>query len=70
VVELVDWWSKSVVELEAFLRSRGVVMDLGGEGEGPLDKATLVDIAMAIAAEEQQEQQGEGGEEGGWVEAP
>jgi hypothetical protein len=43
----VDWASKSVVELEAFLRSRGV--DPGGQ----CDRATLVEIAMAIAAEEE-----------------
>jgi hypothetical protein len=52
----VDWSSKSVVELEAFLRSRGV--NLGGE----CDKATLVEAASAIAAEEegQHEQQKQG----------
>jgi hypothetical protein len=42
------------VELEAFLRSRGV--DLGGEGH--IDRATLVEIVTAIAVEEQREQQG------------
>jgi hypothetical protein len=65
-----DWSSKSVVELEAFLRSRGVV--LGGEGEGQLDKPTLVEIATTIAAEEEEQGgQGRGTLEGGaWVEAP
>jgi hypothetical protein len=59
-VGAMDWSSKSVVELDAFLRSRGV--DLGGEGEGQPDKATLVEIVMAIAADEQeQEQQGHQG---------
>jgi hypothetical protein len=69
VVE-VDWSSQSVVELEAFLRSRGV--DLGGDGAGQLDKATLVEIAMAIAAEEEQQGgQGRGSTDGGgWVGAP
>jgi hypothetical protein len=50
VVEAVDWWSRSVGELEAFLRSRG--MELEGEGGAQLDKATLVQAAVAIAAEE------------------
>jgi hypothetical protein len=69
-VEVVNWSSKSVVELEAFLRSRGV--DLTGGGQ--LDRATLVEIVMAVAAEEEEEHERgrgrEGGEKGGWVEAP
>jgi tetratricopeptide (TPR) repeat protein len=56
-VGAVDWPSKSVVELEAFLRSRG--MELGGKGGGQLDRATLVQVAIAIAAEEE-EQGGKG----------
>jgi hypothetical protein len=51
----VDWSSKSVMELEAFLRSRGV--DLGKEGEGQPDEAMLVELATAIAADEQEQQQ-------------
>jgi hypothetical protein len=51
----VDWASKSVVELEAFLRSQGVDLDLGGEGQ--LDRATLVEIVVAIVVE----QEGQGG---------
>jgi hypothetical protein len=54
VAEAVEWSSMSVVELEAFLRSRGV--DRGGEGEGQPDKSTLVEIVMAIAADEQEQQ--------------
>jgi hypothetical protein len=42
----VDWSSQSVGELEAFLRSRGV--DLG---EGT-DEAVMVQVAMALAAED------------------
>jgi hypothetical protein len=45
----VDWPSKSVVQLEAFLRSRGVVLGAA------CDKATLVEAATAIAAEEEEE---------------
>jgi Zn-finger nucleic acid-binding protein len=55
VAGAVDWSSKSVVELEAFLRSRGVVLDLGGEGQ--VDRVTLVEIAAAIADDVQEQQQ-------------
>jgi hypothetical protein len=41
-----DWSSRSVGELEAFLRSRGV-----DPGEG-VDQADLVQIVTALAAEE------------------
>jgi hypothetical protein len=45
----VDWSSKSVHELEAFLQARGVNL-----GEGA-DVADMVQVAMALAAEEGQE---------------
>jgi predicted HTH domain antitoxin len=46
--EAVDWSSQSVRELKAFLRSRGV--DL----RGLLEKADLVQAAMATATQEQE----------------
>jgi hypothetical protein len=57
VAEAVDWSSKSVVELEAFLRSRGV--DLEGEP----DRADLLQAVTALAAEDEEKQQ-QGGQEG------
>jgi Zn-finger nucleic acid-binding protein len=65
VAKAVDWSSLSVVELEAFPRSRGVVLDLGGEGERQPDRATLVEIATAIAADHQEEQQQQQGRQEG-----
>jgi tetratricopeptide (TPR) repeat protein len=49
-VDALDWSSQSVDELEAFLRSRGVVL------EGASDKAALVEAATALAAEEEQQE--------------
>jgi tetratricopeptide (TPR) repeat protein len=65
VAGAVDWSSKSVVELEAFLRSRGMELDLGGEGQGQVDRAILVEAATAVAAEEEEQQGGAGQTEGG-----